>query len=112
MADRFSDRVAALAGETTRALNEVITTLRAAGLTCDAELLASLSESHTRVAIDYLEETQPLVIARDNFEGRLRSHGARLQEISADMLALGDERFHSVATLAGALVTLAESARD
>lgn len=87
MADRFTDRVAVLAGQTTRTLQQIAKELEESGLPAQANTLRSIAKLHAQIANDCLIETQPIELERYRLNDRMASCVEEIREISADLMA-------------------------
>ena len=89
MADRFIDRIAELAGQTTRTLEQVATILLESGLDSQAKTLQTIARLHAQIAIDCISETQPIALERYNLPERMRKTAKEIEEISTDLMTRG-----------------------
>ena len=87
MADRFTDRVAVLAGQTTRTLLQMAKELEESGLSSQAATLRNISNLHAQIANDCLIETQPIELERYRLVDRLAKCIEDVQQVSADLMA-------------------------
>jgi hypothetical protein len=89
MTDRFVDRVADLAGRTTRALNSVADKLDAAdaGLEADAQLLRGIATQQAKVALDCMVETQPIELERRAPAKHLRDLAEEARQLAATLMS-------------------------
>ena len=87
MTDRVIDRVAELAGQTTRTLEQVARVLDETGLVAQSATLRSIAKLHTQIALDCLTETQPIELQRYNLPERIEKSIQVLDEIAADLLS-------------------------
>ncbi len=106
MADRFTDRVADLAGQTTRVLTQIAMVVEESGLLAQASTLRDISKLHAQIAIDCLIETQPIELERYNLPQRIAKAIEEVEEISADLMSRGRSG-HSEMSDAAALITQA-----
>ena len=89
MTDQFIDRIAELAGQTTRSLDLLAAVIEESGLAAQAATLRSISRLHAKVALDCMVETQPIEISRYNLSERLLRSINEIDDISADLLNRG-----------------------
>jgi|GEM_PF-3954827 len=105
MVDRFVDRVANLAGLTSRTLEEIAKVIDETGLP-HAATLRQLAREHSKIALDCLVETQPIEVERFNIGDRIETSVRLLQELASDMMARGKDG-HSEVSEAAELLRLA-----
>ena len=111
MTDRFTDRVAELAGQTTRTLKEVAAACDDSGLVAQASTLRNIADLHAKIALDCLTETQPIEVERYNLIDRIQKTIEEIEEISADLLTRG-KKGHSELSEAASILHRALAQQD
>lgn len=112
MTDRFIDRVAELAGKTTRTLEQVARDLDESGLTAQAATLRSISKMHAKIACDCLVETQPIEVERFRLSDRIEKSIDEIEEIAADLLNRGKPGHSELSEAAELLVRARKQQKD
>lgn len=87
MVDRFLERVANLAGRTSKALDKVATELEEAGFVTQPGMLRAIAKSNQDLSHDCSSTTQPIEIARYDLTSRLNRIMDESREIAADMMS-------------------------
>lgn len=100
MTDRFIDRVANLAGDTTRVLKQTADALEQSGLVTQANILRRVAALHEQIALDCLIETQPIEVARFQLPERIAKQAEALKDLAADLLERGHPGHSEVAEAA------------
>ena len=103
MTDRFIERVAELAGQTTRTLEQVSRVLDEAGLSSQAATLRSIARLHAQIAMDCLTETQPIEVERYNLPERIQRSVQTLDDLSADLMSRNKPGHTEISEAAGLL---------
>ncbi len=89
MVDRFIQRVADLAGRTSRVLKKVAAELEEEGYVTQPGLLKVVAKSNEALAHDCSTKTQPIDVDRYNLTERLRKIIEETDDIAADLLSRG-----------------------
>lgn len=111
MVDRFVDRVANLAGLTSKTLEEIAKVADEAGLP-HGNTLRRLAREHSKIALDCLVETQPIEVQRFAIHERIETSIRILQELSADMMSRGEKGHNDVEEAADLLQSALEKSKS
>ncbi len=111
MVDRFIQRVADLAGRTSRVLRKVADELEEEGYVTQPSLLKAVAKSNEALAHDCSTKTQPIEIGRYNLTERLKKIIDETDDIAADLLS-GGEDGHNDPSEAGGIPSKAMNGLD
>jgi len=89
MVDRFLERVANLAGRTSRALDKVAKELEGDGYVTQPGMLRAIAKSNRALAHDCATTTQPIEVERYNLTARLKKIMDESREVAADLMSRG-----------------------
>ncbi len=91
MVDRFLERVANLAGRTSRALDKVASELEKDGYITQPGMLRAIAKSNSALAHDCATTTQPIEVERYNLTNRIKKLKEEADEVAADLLSRGKQ---------------------
>lgn len=89
MTDPFIDRVAELAGQTKKTLEQLADEIGEAGLQAQASTLRVIAKQHERLAYDCMTTTRPIEIVHHGLSVRIRKYLVDIDEMATDLLARG-----------------------
>jgi len=99
MVDRFIERVAELAGRTSRVLKQVASELEEEGYVTQPGLLKAIAKSNEALAHDCSTVTQPIDVSRYNLTDRLKRIIEEADDIAADLLSRGKVGHNELSTV-------------
>ena len=100
MTERFMERVADLAGRSSKAIDKVAGELEARGMVTQPGLLRTIAKSHRKLAIDCMTTTQPIEISRYDLTKRIEVIMNECKEIAAELLNRGEPGHNELAEAA------------
>lgn len=104
MADLFLDRIAQLAGKTSRTLKQVAEDLEGLGLASHASTLKQISSLHEKIAYDCMAETQPIAMKRYDLRERMIKTIDEISEISEELSQGGNPGHEELEEAVGLLL--------